>query len=99
MDLDLFAVLVDQRRSFWEQHEIKVEFSRGPSRLKSSAWVTCEGRAAIAQLIVWDSGEADLSTASKDSADPPVVEHYEITSEIGLLGCLDDLTEHLLKDA
>ncbi len=96
VDLDVFAALVDQKRSFWEQNEIKVEFSRGPSRLKSAAWVTCEGKSALAQLIVWDSGEADLSTASKDSVEMLLVEHYEVTSEIGLLGCLEDLTQYLL---
>ena len=96
MDLNLFARLVEQKRPLWEAHGIEVEFQNGPPRDKSAAWVSCAGRSALVQLIVWTSGEADLSTASRDSDDPPVVEHYEITSEVGLLECLDDVTMYLL---
>ena len=97
MDLDVFASLVDQRRSIWAQHGIAVEFRRSDEH--GSASVTCEGSVKIAQLIVWTSGEADLGTSSKDSPeDDPSWHLYGIISESQLPGCLDDLTKYLLTD-
>jgi hypothetical protein len=94
VDLDVFADLVDQRRSGLEQHGIKVEVRR--SQEQGSASVTCEGSVKIAQLIVWTSGSADLGTARMDSPDDPLWHLYGIISESQLPGCLDDLTEFLL---
>jgi hypothetical protein len=96
VDLDLFERLVESKAREWEQSGIRTEFHRGPQRTKSSAWVNCETEWSIAQLVVWTSGEADLSWCAKDTRDAPLVDTYELTSEIGLLGCLDDLTAHLL---
>jgi hypothetical protein len=97
VDLDVFASLVEQRRSIREQHRIKVEVGR--SREQGSASVTCEGSEKIAQLIVWTSGAADLGTARKDAPeDDPSWHLYGIISESQLPGCLDDLTRYLVTD-
>ena len=38
----------------------------------------------------------DLEWVRRDSTDPIVYKHFEVTSEAGLLGCLDDLAEIFL---
>ena len=97
VDLDVFASLVEQRRSIREQHKIKVEFGR--SQVQGSASVTCEGSVKIGQLIVWTSGAADLGTARKDSPENDPSWHlYGIISETQLPGCFDDLTKYLLTE-
>jgi hypothetical protein len=50
----------------------------------------------MAQPIVGTSGKAELLTIRWDPPDFPTARHYEIISEIGWPGCLDDLTEYLL---
>jgi hypothetical protein len=102
MDLDVFATLVDQRRSIWAKQGIEVEF-RAPGRSaewpKPSASVRCETSQKLAELAVWTSGEAELTTFPRalDPSDNPSVRHYEIT-ETELPSTLDDLTEYLLTD-
>jgi hypothetical protein len=99
VDLDVFAALVDQRRSFWEPQGINAEFKRGPTSWpKPSASVRCENASTLAELTIWTSGEGELQSVRRDTNDPIVHQHYDLTSEAGLLRCLDDLTEILLKD-
>ena len=102
VDLDAFAALVNQRKSSWEKRGIEVEF-RPPGRSadwpKPSAAIRCETSEKLAELVVWTSGEAELTTFSRD-LDPseyPSVRHYELT-ETELSGCLDDMAEYLLTD-
>ena len=97
MDLDAFAAIVDQRRSAWEQLGIKVEF-RGPPTWSAVALVNCEGEKKVAELVVWKGGRAVLETARLDSTDDPSVHIFRIVSEIGLRGCLDDLTKYVLTE-
>ena len=45
----------------------------------------------MAELTLWVSGEADLTHAGLvPEITELIVQQYEITSEIGLAGCLDD---------
>jgi hypothetical protein len=97
VDLDLFAELMKQRSQSWAASGIRFEFHRGPQYDKSAAWVACEGSFTSADFIVWDSGEADRTTLILNGIDEPVTSHYEVTSEIGLVGCLDDMTKHLVR--
>jgi hypothetical protein len=100
MDLDAFAALVDERRSIWAEQGIEIEFlppGRSAQWPKPSASVRCETARKLAELVVWTSGEADLTTFRRDldPSDCPSVRHYEIT-ETDLPSTLDDLTDYLL---
>jgi hypothetical protein len=95
MDLALFARLVEERAESWRLAGITSEFHEGPPNDKQAAWVDCATDRSMAHLIVWTSGEADLSWGYADGGEPET-DHYELTSEIGLIGCLDDFTGHLL---
>ncbi len=97
MDLDAFATLVDERRSGWEQHGLKVEYRR--SLEHGSASVRCKAEKKIAELQVWTSGAADLGTARLDVPNTDPAWHlYGIISETNLPDCLDDLTDYLLTE-
>lgn len=54
--------------------------SYGPADLpKRSAWLDLVTPTNLGELIVWDSGEAELMTAQKDPDGPPgVAEHLEL---------------------
>jgi hypothetical protein len=91
--------VLDDLRSWFEAHQnslaadgYQVEFTESPAdRDKLSAWVTITSARRIGQLVIWDTGEAELSMADVASA-RVAEEHREITSEIGLR----DATETLL---
>jgi hypothetical protein len=68
------------------------EFNDSPSdRSKRSASVTLASPRRVGQLVVWETGEAELSLGDVGS-DSVVEEHREITSQIGM----QDATETLL---
>jgi hypothetical protein len=58
---------------------------------KQSARVRVETPARIADLLVWDSGEADLMAASLVTGEIEVMENAEVTSRFGIRGLLEDL--------
>ena len=46
--------------------------------------------------LLWVSGEADLTHAQLlPRITDPSVDHYEITTLLGLTGCLDDFEAHM----
>ena len=68
----------------WKEQGIEVDFlppGRSASWSKPSASVRCETSRTLAELVVWTSGEADLTTFRRDldRSDHPSVRHYEIT--------------------
>ena len=99
MDLGLFARLVAESGEGWRRLGIATEFDRGPSGDEQAAWVDCETEWSTAKLFVWASGEADLIWSNRLSNARPNTQHYELTSALSLMRCLDDLTRHLLTHA
>lgn len=59
-----------------------------------AASLRAESASGTAELILWTSGEADLMHAGIPVSEV-VTEHYELTDEVGLHRCLDDLESHL----
>jgi hypothetical protein len=82
----------EERRSALADLGLNVDFKDSPSdRAKRSAALTVASSRRIGQLVVWESGEAELSFGDVESNDV-VEEHREITSQIGMR----DATETLL---
>jgi hypothetical protein len=76
-----------------------VEFSESPSdRAKQSVSVVITSARRIGQLVIWDTGEAELSMGDIASA-AVVEEHREITSAIGLQDATDTLVAWLNESA
>lgn len=82
---------VDDLRAWFKDHWValarggyRLEFTESPrDRAKRSATVIIATSHRIGQLVVWDTGEAQLSMGDVDSA--VIIEEYrEITSNIGL---------------
>ena len=91
MDLSLLDDAVEARRARWAVAGVTWEIVRHPLTDKPAASLRAEAPTAVAELILWVSGEADVTHAELVPAiTEPRVEHYEITSALGLAGCLDD---------
>jgi hypothetical protein len=91
-------VLTDLREWFDERNAglaelgLQAEFAESPpDRVKRSASVMIASSSRVSQLVVWDTGEAELTLGDAGS-DEVVEEHREITSQIGL----QDATQTLL---
>jgi hypothetical protein len=93
------ASVIPDLRAWFDAHRASLlgegyqaEFTESPSgRDKQSPSVTLTSAGRIGQLVIWDTGEAELSMA--DVASGTVAEeHREITSGIGLR----DATETLI---
>jgi hypothetical protein len=96
MDLDLadFTAAVTARATGWQEAGVQWQLHHSPTRSKSSAWVDCTTVHHLAQLIVWTSGEAELSIGNI-STGAIAITVYEISNATELAACLDDLTSHL----
>jgi hypothetical protein len=96
------SVLTDLRAWFDARHTsllgdgYQAEFTASPSdRDKQSASVTLTSAERIGQLVIWDTGEAELSMADAASA-TVTEEHREITSGIGLRDATETLVAWLI---
>jgi len=88
----------DDLRAWFETHKSSlarrgyvVEFVESPSdRSKRSASVTISSAPRIGRLVIWDTGEAELSFGDA-TAGVVTEDHREITSEIGLRDAVETL--------
>jgi hypothetical protein len=88
---DLRAWFEDRREALTDLG-FKADFEDSPSdRAKRSAALTVASSRRIGPLVVWETGEAELSLGDVGTNDV-VEEHREITSQIGIR----DATETLL---
>jgi hypothetical protein len=100
MDLDLadFTAAVTSRATGWQKAGVQWQLHHGPTSSKSSAWVDCTTVHHLAQLIVWTSGEAELSIGNI-STGAIAITIYEISNATELAACFDDLTSRLTSPA
>ena len=56
-----------------------------------------ETEARVAEVTVWESGEADLVVGDLHTGDIVANEHMEITSPLGIRGLLHDIVHALTK--
>jgi hypothetical protein len=83
--------IVAPRREQWTADDITWTFT--PSDEHSRRLDAERGRVVV-QLVVWATGEADLTAGDLVRGDH-TTDHYEITGEVGLIGVLDDVQTHL----
>lgn len=95
MDLDLLSQEVARRAPTWTASGASWEIRRGTQPPKPAVSLRIETTDGLAELTIWVSGEADLSWVRPTPDADICVEHYEISGELGLRGCMDDLEGHL----
>lgn len=94
VDLDGLERVVFERVLAWRAAAVQWEIIRWSVTDKPAASLRVQRGSALAELILWASGEAELMYV-RDGLDEPVSEHYEITAMLGLSGCVDDLERHI----
>jgi hypothetical protein len=88
-----FSDLIELHEEGWSAAGVASSVDIGPSREKSGMWLRLSYRAAGGEIILWNTGEAEMSwTADGESFQQ---EHYDVTSAVGLKGCLRDLEVRL----
>jgi hypothetical protein len=95
-DLAQFATAVHARAQQWEQASIRWQFTIGPEREKSGAWLSCETDDLLGELIVWTTGEAELAIADPTTGTVDQA-HHDLTTAEDLDTCLSDLTHRLTQ--
>ena len=95
MDRDLLDEAIEARRVRWQAAGVMWEVTRYDGTAKPSSALRAECNGRLADLVLWMSGEADLSSAEINSGDDLTVDHYELTSTLGLNGLLDDFEDRL----
>lgn len=96
MDLDLLERMVGARRQKWESAGASVEIVRSGSATKPAASLRGESAARAVELLLWVSGEADLTYAELlPRVTDPRTDHYDLATPADLERCLDDFEVHL----
>ena len=86
MDLAVLPSLIQARRNGWPE-SVAVDIEDG---LPDVYRVRCESEDVVAELLARSSGLVDLIVGDLRTGES-ATDHYEVTSVIGLSGCLDDL--------
>ncbi len=94
MDLGELDDAVSRRARAWHAAGMRWEIVRWRLTDKPASSLRVEKDDALAELILWVSGEAELIYTPR-LEDPPMAEHYEITTAAGLNGSLDNLEVHI----
>jgi hypothetical protein len=79
MDLGEMDDAVSQRAHAWHAAGVRWEIVRWPLTEKPASSLRVETSDALAELILWVSGEAEL-IYTRRVEDPPGSEQYEITT-------------------
>lgn len=92
MDSSVLRQLVDERHLHWRAAGARWEIIDGPRTDKPAAWVVLTTDAAIGQLTVWVSGEAEMEWGTVRGVN---VRHYDLDSVDALRTCLAALERAL----
>lgn len=85
-----------ERQGRWHAAGISWQIVRSDLPPKAGASLRAESPARVAELLIWESGEADLIHAELEPrVTDPIVDHYDLTTLLGLDGCLDDFECHM----
>ena len=77
-----------ERRARWEAAGVGWEVIDGPLTDKPASWLILSGSAAIGQLTVWVSGEAEMDWGTPDNGGE---RHYDLGTREALSACVSDL--------
>lgn len=96
--LPILAPAVEQRSETWTRLEMSRRmFPIQPNHGKSVVRVELESAAWLVQIMIWNSGEAELETI-RLTDDRIVNKHYDLTSREDLSVLLDELVRLLVQD-
>jgi hypothetical protein len=96
VDLDLLDRAVARRRQQWEGAGASVDIVRTGHHTKRAASLRAESPERAVELLLWVSGEAELTYAELlPRVTDPCSDHYDLTTPADLEGCLDDFEVHL----
>src|SRR4051794_11639211 len=95
MELEALDAAMAERASRWAAAGVTWEVVRWPPTDKPAASLRAESATATGEIILWVSGEAEMTYGPLPVTAEPAAEHYELTSGLGLDGCLDDFERHL----
>jgi hypothetical protein len=96
--LQILAPAIEERAKTWASLDICWRvFPIEPNHDKPAARVELESAAWLGQIMLWNSGEAELDTI-RLTDDRIVNKHYDLTSRDDLNVLLDELVRLLVRD-
>lgn len=93
MELGRLREVAEERSARWAGRGIVWEIVHGPLRDKPASWLVLNANAALGQLTVWVSGEAQMDWGSPSDGG---ARHYDLASVDDLRRCVDDLEAALI---
>jgi hypothetical protein len=94
VDLGDLEAVAAEREVAWRSAGVAWQVIRGPETDKPAAWLQIARGAAAGELILWASGEAEVSYVPAGSSEPVCV-HQELSSAAQLAACVDDLVRQV----
>jgi len=85
-----FLSQVERRTASWNLASLKWKVTLGEATQKPSVWLDLTSERGDGRLILWSSGEVELIWGRGPGCESHQ-EHRDLTSELGLEMCLDDL--------
>ena len=93
MDLGMLRDIARERSARWSKTGIEWQVVDGPLTDKPASWLVLSANAALGQLTVWVSGEAEMDWGSPSDGG---ARRYDLVSVDDLSHCVDDLETALI---
>lgn len=92
-----FRAAIRRREHRWDASSVTWKLTLGKATPKPAAWLDLRTDTADGQMILWVSGEVELMWGRTPSSEP-AQEHREISSDLELETCLNDLEAALVDE-
>ena len=78
------------------RREVQVEFDESPQdRGKRSVWIKVDGKSAMGQMTLWESGECNTDAVAKDGSTVLLLRERVLSSPMLVAAVADDLVDHV----
>lgn len=97
MIIDLLLHAVDEARDAFARAGVTLEVRRSETPPKPGVWLEATSSRGFGQVVLWESGELDLTIADPTTGDVVLDEHREVTARVGVDAALQTIKEHLAE--
>jgi hypothetical protein len=94
--LDLLVEACESARDRLARVGVTLELSRSDEPPKPGVRLDATSATALAQLMLWQTGELDLVIADISTGDVVLNEHRDVSSDVGIADALRTIEAHLV---
>jgi hypothetical protein len=93
--VDQLCHAVDEVRDVFALAGVAIELRRSADGPKAGAWLEATSARGLAQVVLWESGELDLTISDSKTGDVVLNEHRQVSTRLGVDDALRTIRDYL----